>query len=96
MMVTINLKPEIEKLVAEKAKENGLQIETYLEVFIEKRLEDESETSIDNEKKSLSETAVTEEWFIKFHKWLDSRKDGGEPFLSDEALRRENIYEDRF
>ncbi len=96
MTVTIKLKPEIEKRLAERAKENGLKIETYLEVFIEERLDDEIETSVEEKEKSFSETATTEEWLAEFHKWVDSHKDRGEPFLSDEALRRENIYEDRF
>lgn len=95
MTVTIDLKPEIEKRLAKKADEKGLPIETFIEVFIEDKLE-EAENSPPEKEKSFSETATTEEWLAEFHKWLDSHKDRGKPYLSDEALRRENIYEDRF
>lgn len=95
MSVTIELKPETEKRLAEKAKQNGLPIETFIEVFIEDNLE-EAETSTQEKEQPFSKTATTEEWLAEFHKWIDSHKDRGEPYLSDEALRRENIYEDRF
>ena len=94
MRVTIELKPETEKRLAEKAKQNGLPIETFIEVFIEDNLA-EAETSTKEKEQSFSKTATKEEWLAKFHKWIDSHKDRGEPYLSDEALRRENIYEDR-
>jgi len=95
MRVTIELKPETEKRLAEKAKQNGLPIETFIEVFIEDNLA-EAETSTKEKEQSFSKTATKEEWLAEFHKWIDSHKDRGEPFLSDEALSRENIYEDRF
>lgn len=94
MTVTIKLKPEIEKRLAEKAKENGLKIETYLEVFIENNLKNETESPAEERKKSFSEAATTEEWLTKFHKWIDSHKDKNYPSIPDEALRRENMYED--
>ncbi len=95
MTVTIELKPETEKRLAKEADKKGLPIETFIEVFIEDNLE-ETEISEQEKKKSFSETATTDEWLAEFHKWLNSRKDRGAPYLSDEALRRENIYEDRF
>ena len=42
----------------------------------------------------LSETLSPGEWKRMFHAWLDSH-DPNLPVLSDEALRRESIYEDR-
>lgn len=36
MMITINLKPEIEALIQEKATSQDLSIEQYIEIFIEK------------------------------------------------------------
>lgn len=95
MTVTIELKPETEKRLAKEADKKGLPIETFIEVFIEDNLE-ETEVSKQKKKKSFSETATTDEWLSEFHKWLNSRKDRGAPYLSDEALRRENMYEDRF
>ncbi len=93
MTVTIELKPETKKRLAERAKQNGLPIETYIEVFIEDTLE---ETKDKSKIKSFPQKIGKEEWQTEFRKWLNSRKDRGEPFLSDEATRRENIYEDRF
>ena len=93
MTVTIELKPETEKRLAEKAKQNGLPIETFIEVFIEDKLE---EVKDEPRKKSFQETATTEEWLAEFHRWLDSHKDKNYPSIPDEALRRENMYEDRF
>ncbi len=84
MTVTIELKPEIEKRLAERAKQNGLKIETYLEVFIENNLKKE-------DGKSSSETTTSEEWLTKLKNWSESH-DRTTPFLSDEATRRENIY----
>lgn len=92
MTVTIELKPEIEKRLAEEADKKGLTIETFIEVFIEENLEEEK----GDKEKSFYETATKEEWRAEFRKWLDSHKDRGLPYLSDEATRRENIYEDRF
>ena len=97
MTVTIELKPEIEKRLAERARQKNLKIETFLEVFIEENLDDETENAArENQEQSFQKTETYEEWSAKFHQWLDSHKDRGEPYLSDEATRRENIYEDRF
>jgi len=92
MTVTIELKPEIEKRLAERARQKNLKIETYLEVFIEDNLKDEPEILTEEKEKTFSETATTEEWLEKFHQWLDSHKDKNYPVLPDEAYSRENIY----
>lgn len=96
MTVTIELKPEIEKRLAERARQKNLRIETFLEVFIEENLDEEIEVPAKDEEKPIQKTSANEEWSAKFRRWLDSRADKGKPFLSDEATRRENIYEDRF
>ena len=85
MTVTIELKPETEKRLAEKAKQNGLPIE----VFIEDKLEEVKDKP---QEKPFYETATTEEWLAEFHRWLDSHKDKNYPVLPDEAYSRENIY----
>ena len=91
MSVTIELKPETEKRLAEKAKQNGLPIETFIEVFIEDNLE---ETEDKPKEKPFHETATKEEWLTEFHRWVDSHQDKNYPSIPDEALRRENMYED--
>jgi predicted transcriptional regulator len=92
MTLTIELKPEIEKRLAERARQKNLKIETYLEVFIEDNLKNETEILTEEKEKSFSETATTEEWLAEFHRWLDSHKDKNYPILPDEAYSRENIY----
>ncbi|HVO24766.1 MAG TPA: hypothetical protein VMW56_14180 [Candidatus Margulisiibacteriota bacterium] len=42
----------------------------------------------------LYESLSAEEWITQFHEWLDAH-DPNLPVLPAEALRRENIYEDR-
>ncbi len=82
MTVTIQLKPEIERRLAEKARQNGLPMETFIEVFIEDNLK---------EIKTFSETATDEEWTAELKEWAESH-DRTTPPLSDEATRRESIY----
>ncbi len=93
MTVTLELKPETEKRLAEKARQNGLPIETFIEVFIEDNLDEKSEA--ESKEKHFQERATKGEWVTEFDKWVDSHRTDT-PLLSDEALRRENIYEDRF
>lgn len=40
------------------------------------------------------ETETAEEWIHRFHAWVDSHA-GSTVVLSDEAMSRESIYEDR-
>lgn len=87
MTVTIELKPETEKRLAERAQQNGLPLETFIEVFIEDKLEESEDKT---QEKPVHETAA-EEWITKLKKWSESH-DRATPFLSDEATRRENIY----
>jgi predicted transcriptional regulator len=94
MTVTIELKPEIEKRLAEEADKKGLPIETFIEAFIEENLEETEEK--EEKKKPFHETASREEWLAEFRKWIESHKDKDYPVLPDEAYSRENIYEDRF
>ena len=91
MTVTIQLKPEIERRLAEKAKQNGLPMETFIEVFIEDSLEEKTKDNF-----SPPEKLTKEEWREEFKKWTDSHKGKNYPTISDEDLRRENMYEDRF
>ncbi|MBC7795940.1 MAG: hypothetical protein H7Z37_03595 [Pyrinomonadaceae bacterium] len=95
MTVTIQLKPETEKLLTEKASQEGLDIETFLQSFIENYLQTEVSQEVKREK-PFHETATKEEWLAEFHKWVDSHGDKDYPSIPDEALRRENMYEDRF
>jgi hypothetical protein len=92
MTVTIELKPETEKRLAEKAKQNNLPIETFIEVFIEENLDEKIEATEKESDEPIQKKETYEEWSAKFHKWLDSHKDKNYPTLPDEAYSRENIY----
>lgn len=94
MSVTIELEPEIQQRLAEKAKQNGLQIETYVKILIEKDVN--GYLGKKSQEKPFYETATREEWLAEFNRWVDSHKDKNYPVLPDEAYSRENIYEDRF
>ena len=93
MTVTIELKPETKKRLAEKAKKNGLPIETFIEIFIEDKLD---ETDEKPEEKTFRQAMSKEDWRIEFRKWMNSHKGKNYPSIPDEALRRENMYEERF
>ena len=95
MTVTIELKPETEKRLAEKARAKGLPVETFIEVFIEDKLKEETETPSEKKEKPFYETATKEEWRAAFRKWMDSHKGKNYPSIPDEMLSRENMYEDR-
>jgi len=43
----------------------------------------------------FQETASPQEWNHAFTEWIDSHKDMNLPSLSDEAISRESIYEER-
>ncbi|MGB3510918.1 MAG: hypothetical protein WBA93_17140 [Microcoleaceae cyanobacterium] len=84
MMITINLKPEIEAQIREKAKLQDLSFEKYIENLIEKEIIDvrgdqQSELSIDR-------------WENQFLKLINDSINSRLSPLPDEAISRENIY----
>lgn len=83
MTVTLELKPEILRRAEHRAKENGKPVEDFLEELIEENIGEEGAIA-----------SRERHWRSKWEEFKASRIDRGPPFLSDEALRRENIYED--
>ena len=53
MTVTIQLKPETEKRLAERARQKNLKIESFLEVFIKENLDGGINIATNEEKKPL-------------------------------------------
>ncbi len=86
MTVTLDLKPEIEERVKQKAAEKGLTVEAFIETVINANVR--RETS-----KSFHETASAEEWKKALRDWINNFPP--HPVLSDEAISRENIYRER-
>ena len=83
MMITINLKPEIEAKIREKAKSKDLSLEQYIESLIEKEIDEE-----DFRQPDIS----IDEWENQLLNFINSPLDSNLPPLSDEAISRENIY----
>lgn len=86
MTVTLELKPEIEQRIKEKAAEKGLSVETFIENVIDAQVGGSGE-------KSFAETATPEEWEKALKDWI--RNFPPHPVLSDEAISRESIYRER-
>lgn len=90
MSLTIQA-PEIERRVRHLAKSRGLSPEEMLLGLVEAQLpREESEPQA----RPFYETATTEEWAAALDRWA-ARFPSDAPLIPDEALRRENLYEDR-
>lgn len=86
MTVTLELKPEIEERIKQKAAEKGLTVEAFLETVIDADVNHQSD-------KSFQETATAEEWEKALKNWISNFPE--HPVLSDEAISRESIYRER-
>ena len=86
MTVTLELRPEIEERIKQKAAEKGLTVEAFIETVINGNVGRDPE-------KSFAETATPEEWEKALKDWI--RHFPPHPVLSDEAISRESIYRER-
>lgn len=85
MAITLELKPEIESRLNDKAKSRGLTIETFLvEVIEEKIIGEKTE-------KSFYELATNDEWIAE----LDSLSEFSDRLPKNWDDSRESIYSDR-
>ncbi|HSS19826.1 MAG TPA: hypothetical protein VLL54_07120 [Pyrinomonadaceae bacterium] len=87
MTVTLELKPEIEERVKQKAAERGLTVEAFIETVIDADVNRQSN-------KSSQEIATVDEWKRAFLEWVHTERPAHPP-LSDEAISRESIYRER-
>lgn len=87
MAVTLELKPEIEERVKQKAAEKGLTVEAFLETVID------ADVNQQQGERSFQETATAEEWEKALKNWISNFPE--HPILSDEAISREGIYRER-
>jgi hypothetical protein len=88
--VTINLKPEIEADLLSQAQGEGLS----LDQFLSRKLEMIARISPSIAPPDPSNPANPDQWETGLDEWLDSFPQ--HPVLSEEALRRENWYSDRW
>jgi hypothetical protein len=89
MSVTIHLKPEIEAGLVTQAQAEGLS----LDQFLNRKLEILARIS-PIVPSDPANPATIDQWETGLDAWLDSFPQ--HPLLSDEALRRENWYSDRW
>lgn len=84
MVVTLELKPEVEERIVAEAKAQGLSVEDY----IQRKLEDQAATEDPN-------SLPVEERLRRWNEFLSSHDYIKAPPLSDEAISRESIYRER-
>ncbi|MBW3624737.1 MAG: hypothetical protein KY468_15135 [Armatimonadetes bacterium] len=89
MTLTIDVPAGIIDSLRLKAERKGIPFEEYVLGVLEKEVGLAGTQGGD-----LWRNLTKEEWLKAFHQWADSH-DADTPILSNEALRRENMYEDR-
>jgi hypothetical protein len=89
MTLTMEVPAGILDTLRLNAERKGIPFEEYMLGVLEKEAE-----LIGTQGGELWRNLTKEEWLKAFREWADSH-DTDTPILSDEALRRENMYEDR-
>jgi hypothetical protein len=89
--MTLELRPEIVDVLAALASAQGLSVEDYLEVLVNRE-------RLGQPMALMAQTIRPkrmgpEEWAREFQEWADSFSDA--PPIPDESLSRENLYPDR-
>lgn len=85
MTVTLNLPPNIEQLYLAEAQARGLAVrEVIEEALVAAR-----------QPVPMAEEVSPEEWMRQFKEWSESPAHAHLPVLSDYAMSRESIYEER-
>lgn len=82
MQVTIEIEPQTFSLL-QKVREKGVSLDEVLQKALDK---------FDDEK-PFQQTVSADEWIKSLKEWANKPREL--PELSNEASRRENIYEDR-
>ena len=81
--MSLNLRPDIEERLRDLATVSGISLEAFLQQFVEERPGNAAQPRLS-----------AEEWSRQFEEWANSFPDA--PPIPDEALRRENLYPDRW
>jgi hypothetical protein len=90
MSVTINLNPEIEAGLQARAESEGLT----LDQFVSRQLETLARANRLPAHSEPSRLDTADQWESELDQWLDSFPQ--HPLLSEEAMKRENWYPDRW
>ena len=86
MTLTIQLTPEIEGQLSAQARVQGVSVEDYIRRVLEQHAT--------NGEKPVYEGATPDEWVGRFLAWANAERPRRPP-LSDEAISRESIYQER-
>ncbi len=84
MTITLNLPPQVEQAYLEEARARGLSLDVLVrDVLLERQ-------------PFLTAADLTpEQWVDEFRAWVHSHSGDDFPVLSDEAISREFIYQER-
>lgn len=96
MTLTFELPRDIAARFRDEAARRGVDPVECARALLEERLAPRE--PVDEAKqppRPFYETATTEEWLREFHAFLEDLRDLDAPVIPLEALRRENLYEDR-
>ena len=93
MNLTVELSPELEERLRQEAEKKGVTAERYARMLLEDQLAATRPGGRDEIGSSGS--MMTEERRRAFHAFVESFRDIKAPPIPLEALRRENLYDDR-
>ncbi len=93
MALSLDLPPELEARLRDEAARRGRDVADFARFLLECSLRVPG--SPPAPERPFYETATDEEWLREFHDFLEEFRDNDAPPIPLEALRRENIYEDR-
>ncbi|MDT4952948.1 MAG: hypothetical protein QOJ02_1086 [Acidobacteriota bacterium] len=88
MTLTIDLPPALEEKLQQESAREGLPAEVYARKVLEERL-------LPSVAGPSSETAVNGQRLQAFRDWIGSHAGHSSPPLSDEAISRAEIYQER-
>jgi hypothetical protein len=88
MALTLDLPKDLEASLASQAQAHGMTLEAWLQRIVAEHAHANAQP------RSLQDELTPEEWVRQFHAWTQSH-DRTTPLLSDEAISRESIYQDR-
>ena len=94
MSVTLNLTPEIQAGLLAKAQAAGLSLDQFVSRQLEALTQVSAPASLCEPAGEGADHITAEQWENELDSWVNSFPQ--KPVLSDDALRRENWYPDRW
>ena len=89
MILTIDISPDVEKALGEKAQRTGQSAAEVAAVLLKQALSSEQESDLTTQQADIEARLAAFERIGRY----DTRARAGLPPLSDEAVSRESIYE---